>query len=176
MHKLISELISNHDLWLETRTIERNDFVSQPGEVERYFYYVEEGALRVFFLTELEEITIRFGYKGSIMTSLPSFFTEQPTIFYIQAIRKCKIRVMEKKRFFEFVRQEPFRMQQYELFLQSLVTQQIEREIDILTYSPIERLRRVQERSPHLFQEIPSKYIASYLRMTPETLSRIRKS
>lgn len=53
---------------------------------------------------------------------------------------------------------------------------EIEREIDILTFSPAERLNRVQERSPHLFQEIPSKYIAAYLRMTPETLSRIRKS
>jgi CRP-like cAMP-binding protein len=176
MDKLVAELINNHDLWLETRTIERNEFISQPGEIERYFYFVEDGALRVFFLTEFEEITIRFGYKGSIMTSLPSFFTEKPTIFYIQAIRKSKIRVMEKRKFYTFVHENPARREEYELLLQSFVTQQIEREIDILTYSPVERLRRVQERSPHLFQEIPSKYIASYLRMTPETLSRIRKS
>jgi hypothetical protein len=56
------------------------------------------------------------------------------------------------------------------------VLQQMERERDILTSSPLERYKRVLERSPQLFQEIPNKYIASYLRMTPETLSRIKKS
>jgi len=53
----------------------------------------------------------------------------------------------------------------------------IEREIDLVTYSPKERLDRLFNRSPHLFQLFPHKYIASYLRMTPETLSRmLRKS
>ena len=67
-------------------------------------------------------------------------------------------------------------MQQYQILLEELFAQQIEREIDILTHSPVERYKRVLERSPQLFQEIPAKYIASYLRMTPETLSRIQKS
>ena len=60
--------------------------------------------------------------------------------------------------------------------IENLIVQQLEREIDILTTSPEERYNRVLKRSPKLFQQIPAKYIASYLRMTPETLSRIRKS
>jgi len=60
--------------------------------------------------------------------------------------------------------------------LNQLIYQQIEREQDLLITSPIERYKRVLQRSPLLFQEIPNKYIASYLRMTPETLSRIKKS
>jgi CRP/FNR family transcriptional regulator, anaerobic regulatory protein len=60
--------------------------------------------------------------------------------------------------------------------LETLLTQQIEREVDLLTASPTERLSRVLKRSPNLFQEVPLKYIANYLRMTPETLSRIRNS
>jgi lipocalin len=56
------------------------------------------------------------------------------------------------------------------------VYQQIEREKDILTASPRERYLRVLKRSPQLFQEIPDKYIANYLRMSPETLSRMKKS
>ena len=59
--------------------------------------------------------------------------------------------------------------------LELLVYQQMEREIDLLTYSPQKRYERVLQRSPQLFQEIPSKYIASYLRMSPETLSRLKK-
>ena len=60
--------------------------------------------------------------------------------------------------------------------MEQLILQQLEREKDILTSSPIERYKRVLKRSPQLFQEIPNKYIADYLRMTPETLSRIKKS
>ncbi|MCY7291948.1 MAG: Crp/Fnr family transcriptional regulator, partial [Ferruginibacter sp.] len=65
---------------------------------------------------------------------------------------------------------------QYLFLMENLVTQQIDREIDLLITSPAERLKRVLARSPNLFQEIPLKYIASYLRMKPETLSRIRNS
>ena len=60
--------------------------------------------------------------------------------------------------------------------LENLVCQLLEREIDILTTSPIERYRRVLKRSPTLFQEIPHKHIANYLRMSAETLSRLKKS
>jgi len=67
-------------------------------------------------------------------------------------------------------------LMQYTQLLENLITQQIEREIDLLTDSPSERLHRVLNRSPDLFQQIPLKYIASYLRMSPETLSRIRNS
>ena len=60
--------------------------------------------------------------------------------------------------------------------LEAFVIQQMDRETDLLTKSPEERFKRVLNRSPQLFQEIPHKYIASYLRMSPETLSRIKKS
>ena len=60
--------------------------------------------------------------------------------------------------------------------LENLVLQQMEREIDILTSSPKERYQRVLKRSPQLFQEIPNRYIANYLRMSAETLSRLKKS
>jgi hypothetical protein len=52
----------------------------------------------------------------------------------------------------------------------------IEREVELLTFTPEERYNRLLKRSPHIFQLIPKKYIASYLRMTPETMSRIRPS
>jgi len=50
----------------------------------------------------------------------------------------------------------------------------IERETELLTFTPEQRVNRLLQRSPHLFQFIPRKYIASYLRMTPETLSRLK--
>jgi hypothetical protein len=59
-------------------------------------------------------------------------------------------------------------------FLEDLVLQQLEREKDLLINAPAERYERVLKRSPKLFQEVPNKYIANYLRMSPETLSRLK--
>jgi len=83
---------------------------------------------------------------------------------------------MPKSNLDQFIKNNPEGLNLYRKLLEDLVLQQMEREVDILTSSPAERLRRVMVRSPRLFQEIPSKYIASYLRMSAETLSRISKS
>ena len=94
----------------------------------------------------------------------------------MEAIRKTTLKVIPKASLLQLINEDTESLKQYIGLLENLVTQQIEREIDLLTVSPSERLKRVLDRSPNLFQQIPLKYIASYLRMTPETLSRIRNS
>lgn len=158
------------------RTLAKGELLIKEGEIERNLYYVSSGALRVFLLTEFEEMTIRFGYEGSFINSLSSFIRGKPSEFYIEAIRKTTIHIIAKDKLQEIIHQDAESMQSYIALMEILVTQQIEREIDLLTVSPAERLKRVLERSPDVFQQIPLKYIASYLRMTPETLSRIRNS
>lgn len=157
-------------------TVAKNAFIVPEGKVDQHIYFIERGAVRVFLQSEFEELTIRFGYQGSFITSLSSFIKGTPSEFYIQAIRATKLRVISKVQFQEYIDCDDRYLKLYNAILEGLVLQQLEREIDLLTYSPSERLQRVLERSPNVFQEIPSKYIASYLRMTPETLSRIRKS
>jgi len=158
------------------RTVAKNAFIFTEGRVDQNIYFIKSGAVRVFLQTEFEEMTIRFGYANNIIASLSSFINDTPSEFYMQAIRSTTMSVISKAQFLEFTSASPDRLNWYIQLLQGLVTQQMEREIDLLTPSPSERLQRVLARSPQLFQEIPSKYIASYLRMTPETLSRIRRS
>ena len=174
--ELISALLSKDELWETPVILSRNQLLITPNDVEKHAYFVTEGCLRAFYVSEHEEHTIRFGYKNSVITSIPSYYTGEPSLFYLQAIRKTTVRPISKKNLEAFVRAESERMEAYILLMQSIVEQQIEREIDLLTSSPIERLNRVRKRSPQVFQEVPLKYIASYLRMTPETLSRILKS
>jgi len=158
------------------KTISKGDFLIKEGEVERNLYRVEKGAIRVFYLSEFEEQTIRLGYEGSFITSLSSFIKGTPSEFYIDALRKTTLKVIPKEHLLNLVNVNTENMKQYIQLLEDLITQQIEREVDLLITSPIERLNRVLNRSPNLFQQIPLKYIASYLRMKPETLSRIRNS
>jgi CRP/FNR family transcriptional regulator, anaerobic regulatory protein len=153
----------------------RNAFLVSEGKVDQHIYFIESGAVRVFLQTEFEELTVRFGYTDSFITALSSFINGTPSEFYIQAIRATTVRMISKAQFQEFIERDVRYLQLYNAILEGLVIQQLEREIDLLTQSPTERLQRVLARSPKVFQEIPSRYIASYLRMTPETLSRIRK-
>jgi len=159
----------------KTITIDRNEFLKVKGSIDTNVYYVESGSLRVFVLDDYEEQIIRFGYKENLIVSLDSFLTGQPSGFFIQAIKKTVLKVITKQQIDNFLQTETNRIL-WSKILENLVLQQLEREIDILTNSPKERYQRVLKRSPQLFQEIPNRYIANYLRMSPETLSRLKKS
>lgn len=174
--KELTDQVSASNLWLETKTIERNDYLMVPGNIENALYYILEGSVRIFMIEENEEHTIRFGYKKSLVTSLDSFLNDQKTVFYIQAIKKTHYRSISKKAFFNLIEKNEANRNLWIKLLESFVIQQMERETDLLTNAPEERYLRVLKRSPQLFQEIPHKYIASYLRMSPETLSRLKKS
>ncbi len=164
------------DQWEKEISLKRNEFLVVKGDLNTDLFLVKEGSLRVFIEDETEEHTIRFGYKNSLITALDSFLKEKPTIFYIQALKKCELKIITKEKYTSFLDKDEENKLLWQKMLEDFVHQQIEREVDLITYSPQKRFDRVFKRSPHLFQEIPQKYIASYLRMTPETLSRILKN
>ncbi|WP_410221755.1 Crp/Fnr family transcriptional regulator [Pedobacter sp.] len=154
-------------------TIDRNEFLKVKGSIDRNVYYIVSGSLRVFVLDDYEEQTIRFGYKDNLIVLLDSFLTGKPSLLYVQAIKKTVLKVITKEQIEKFLENNRNAWTQ---ILENLVIQQMDREIDILTNSPKERYERVLKRSPQLFQEIPHKHIANYLRMSAETLSRLKKS
>src|SRR5690554_390930 len=158
------------------RELSRNEILIAAGHRETHCYLVMSGALRVVYQSESQNHIIRFGYSGSILTSLPAFFDQSPSLFDIVAIRKTVIKCFEIKALLRFLESSVQYQKTYQTILQDLIKQQVEREIDLLTPDPHDRFKRVLNRSPNLFNEIPAVYIANYLRMTPEHLSRIRKS
>lgn len=168
----MEEIIALSD---NTIIIDRNEFLKVKGSIDTNLYYVESGSVRIFVLDEYQEQTIRFGYKENLIVSLDSFLTGKPSDLFIQAIKKTVVKVVSKQQIDKFLETESNRNLWIKI-LENLVIQQMEREIDILTNSPKERYERVLKRSPQLFQEIPNRHIANYLRMSPETLSRLKKS
>lgn len=167
--------IEAQSLWERTVLLKRNDFLKRPGTRDTHLYYVVSGSLKVFIPEASEAHILRFGYPHDFLTVLDSFITEQPSDIGIQALKKTELKVLTKARYLEFVNANAENKQLWDMLLQQLLLQQMEREKDILIRSPRERYQRVLQRSPQLFQEIPHKYIALYLRMTPETLSRLKK-
>lgn len=176
---LIQELyerIDAADLWEKEKVLKRNQYLKVAGEADTQVYYILSGSIKISIVHEFEDHIIRFGYQNNFITALDSFITEQPSDLYMQALKKTEVRVLSKKTFVAFLHDKPENKALWDQIMELLILQQLEREKDILITSPKDRFDRVLKRSPQLFQEIPHRYIASYLRMTPETLSRLQKS
>lgn len=153
--------------------LQRNALLNVYQTVDTNIYFVEEGSIKLFVIDNETEQIIRFGYPGNFIVFLDSFLSNSKTKIFLQAIKKTKLKVISKEQWEKFILEDKNKILWIEM-LEKLVLQQFEREIDILTHSPKERYMRVFRRSPQLFQAIPHKYIANYLRMSPETLSRLK--
>lgn len=166
-------LLEKHQLFEETLVLKRNEFLTVNGSVDTNIYFIKDGSFKISVF-ETEEQIIRFGYQGDFITCLDSFLSEKPTVFSIQAIKKATVLKVKKSSFIALIHADMDNLKIWNSLLQQLILQQLEREMDLLTVSAKERLERIQQRNPRVFQEIPHKLIANYLRMSPETLSRLK--
>ncbi|WP_164108523.1 MULTISPECIES: Crp/Fnr family transcriptional regulator [Sphingobacterium] len=172
----IYQQVERENLWDRSITVRRNEYLNTAGTIDTNLYYIVAGSMKVFILDESEEHIVRFGYKNNFITALDSFITGKPTDFYIQTLKRTELKVISKHNYVNLMNSNSHLKELWSIVQQQLIVQQLEREKDILISSPIQRYNRVLQRSPQLFQEVPNKYIASYLRMAPETLSRLKKS
>ena len=171
----IYESLDAAGLWTAERLLKRGEYLMLPGHRDRNLYYVRSGTLVASAEIHGEEQCMRFGYAGDIVAAIDTHVGDAPSQFGIRALRRTELRVANYADYRAYIQAEEARREAWEQLLTWLIKGLLEREIDLLTPAPEERYRRVLERSPRLFQEVPAKYIANYLRMTPETLSRIKK-
>ncbi|WP_136667426.1 Crp/Fnr family transcriptional regulator [Flavobacterium sp. H122] len=170
------KLFSEHDLFEKAIKLKRNELLKEENSIDTNIYYIKDGSLKVSVFINDDEQIIRFGYQNNFVVALDSFLTHKPSKLYIQAIKQCEVLVIPKLLFTQFIEKDVTHLKLWNAILENLITQQMEREIDLLTASSKERYLRVLNRSPKVFQKIPHGLIASYLRMSPETLSRLKKS
>jgi CRP-like cAMP-binding protein len=167
---VLDALLAN---WKIEKNLQRNDVLIQPGQTESTLYFVVNGTLRIYYPHEGEEICVGFGYANTLICSYPSLLLNAPSEYCIQAIKAAQLIGIAKDDFYSLMETSAALEGSWRKMTEVALMGKIEREKEMLTFSPEERLRRLFERSPHVFQMIPKKYLASYLRMSPETMSRI---
>lgn len=175
--KLSDELSSALDAsWNHEKQLNRGDFLIQTNQVEQYLYFIEKGTVGIFYPNEDQNQCVGFGYSPSLICSFPSFVKKRPSEYFIQILSKTKVIGISRNEFYHLLEKFPELERLWRVMLEEALLGRIEREIDLLTIAPQTRIQRLLNRSPHIFQIVPLKYIASYLRMTPETLSRNMRS
>ncbi len=167
------EEIFTKKLWEPSKILKRNDILVNKGDFSKDLFFVKSGAITVTTEIEEKEQIIRFAYQNSMFAAIDSFLYNKATIYNVKTLKETEILTVSKEKLQKIFDENPTF---YSELLKELIHQQSEREIDLLHHSASARFERILKRSPKLFQEVPHKYIASYLRISPETLSRLLKN
>ncbi len=152
----------------------KGEHLTRIGEVEDRFGIVATGVQRLYHEYDGVEHCVGFSYDGSWTGVYDSFVTGRPSRFALQAVTDTTVHFIRKAAMEEAYRTVPVMERFGRLILEELLVGRATREIEQIAMSAEDRYRRLVERSPHLLQLVAQKDIASYLRMTPETFSRLR--
>jgi len=174
--QLFKEELNAKNIWKKNIALNRWDFIKEGDSIDTNLYFIVKGCVHAYFMENTIEHSMYFGFKGSLITDLSSFLTAQKSSLYIKCLKKTEAKVISKAKLNDVIYNDNKLSELWIDVLSELSLWHIEREKDLLYSSPLARLQRVLSRQPELLQKVPHKYVASYLRMTPENLSRIYKS
>ncbi len=153
----------------------RNEYLIKKGRVCQHFYFLESGALRGFYHLNDKEITHWFGFENDFITSFHSYMTGQPAVENIQFLENSTLWAISKRElaalFDEYHVIERLVRIIYEQYYMRLE----ERYVNAQFKTAAELYADLIDRTPHILQRVPLGQISSYLGITQETLSRIRK-
>ncbi len=155
---------------------QKGEMILKEGEICDAIYWVAKGLVRQFYFKNGKELTEYMATENTIFMSIESLFKEEPSSQQIQAIEPTILFALPKKGLErEAVRNVNIQMLYRKILEESLIISQVH--ADMLRFeSAQERYAKLVKRSPQLVLRAPLVYIASYLQMTPETLSRVRTS
>lgn len=156
-------------------SFDKNTIITENGQTERYFYYVHEGLIRGYFIKHGVEYNIGFSYNGDYSGIYDSFIGQQPATWTLETIDASKGLRIEYNKLMALLDNHKFMERWLRLFYQQVLVGFGIFTKSILADSAEEKFNRLMNQSPHVVQMIPQKHLASYLGMTPETFSRMRK-
>jgi len=157
--------------WIIHKKLNRFDFLTSQGDIERNIYFIIKGTFHVFYPFKTP-VTRSLAGPHDFHTCFASFLTQQPAKAYLQALSKAEVVGISKEALERCIHQNRKIAKMYRLSMESLLLGYMQKEI-LLLLPASERVESYLNSHPNIFQQIPHKYIASYLNIAPETLSRI---
>ena len=154
----------------------KGQMILSEGEVCKHVYYIERGLIRQFYFKNGKQITEHLGEDRSIFMCIESLFREEPTKLQVEALEPTWVYALPKQKLEQVALHNVNIQILYRKILEeSLITSQIH--ADLVRFETAQaRYKRICKLSPQVILRAPLVYIASYLQMTPETLSRVRSS
>lgn len=173
--KLSDDEIAQFTSILKTTRIKKKQFVIQPGFVAEYRNYIVEGAVRVFYLDELgKEHTISIGIEDWYFTDFYSYLNRTPAEYYAEALEDSIILQMKYEDIEDLCSRIHPLCQYFRLFTERSISYSYKRIISNISKTSEERYWEYVNKYPQIANRVPQYVLASYLGISPESLSRIR--
>jgi CRP-like cAMP-binding protein len=154
--------------------LSKNEFLIKKGQVCKHLYFLEKGCIRGFYNIDGKDVTQWFGFENDFATSFRSFIAQVPAAEYIHVVEDATFWAITKDElnnlFANFIEIEKIVRLIYEQYYIRLE----ERYANAHFKTATERYENLLQYEPHILQRMPLGYIASYLGISQETLSRIR--
>ena len=160
---------------IPVKTYQKNDIILSQGEVSNAFYFIIDGSVRLYYLNDIEEKTAFFYFENMFVSSYESFTKQTPSSHYLQTMEASKLavisfdiayRLLDLFPKFDFLAR--VMMEEELIVCQDIIS-------SFITMNAEKRYLKLLEKNDQALQRIPQYHLATFLGVTPETLSRIRK-
>lgn len=184
MHQLIKRLQELH--WVSPemqdelqsqftkQVLPKNEFLIEEGRVCRHLYFLEQGCIRGYYNLDGKEITHWFGFENDFVTSFHSFITQQPAVENIQLIEGSVLWSISKDALNKLVDQYREAERLLRIAYEKYYIRLEGRFVNSQFRTAAERYEKLLEENPAIIERVSLGFIASYLGISQETLSRVR--
>ncbi|WP_294210893.1 Crp/Fnr family transcriptional regulator [uncultured Chryseobacterium sp.] len=170
------EKVNMCSLHYESKKVSKNQFLLQYGEICRNIYFVEKGLLKMYSIDKNgKEHIIQFAPESWLISDRSSLYFNEKSIYYIEAVEDSEVLFLHPDFFSRLVEQFPNSIEKSDIIAQKHIRSLQDRINSLLGETAEERYMKFIRMYPDLLLRVPQWMIASYLGITPESLSRVRK-
>jgi CRP-like cAMP-binding protein len=159
---------------LQTKQLKKKEHFLQEGKICKQIGFIVSGYVRLYYLKEGEEITKDFNFENMFCGSYASFSLQQPSLFNIVAMEDVELITFGRDDFYSLAEKYWSIERMLRKNMEFMFIRKELREASFLLDDAQERYHKLVEQEPQMIQRVPLKYLASYLGMSAETLSRVR--
>jgi len=145
------------------------------GQIENHLSFIEKGIIRFNIPKEENDLTFGFAFNNEFFSAYDSFLNQTPSQYQLETLTECTVWRITHQDLQEIYQQSKIGNTIGRLAAENIFLRKARRELALLNQSAEERYLKLFSEQPNLIKQIPLKYIASYIGITPQALSRIRK-
>ncbi|TCJ12152.1 Crp/Fnr family transcriptional regulator [Flaviaesturariibacter flavus] len=161
--------------FFQYRKLRKHQYLLQEGDVSRHETYILKGCIRVYEVDEKgQEHILQFGVEDWWVGDLLSYWTGTPSTLNIDCVEDCEVLQITQEKNEELCMAIPKLERHFRKLIQAAYVASQRRIHSSISKTALERYQEFIAKYPEIDQRVPNHYIASYLGITPQSLSRVR--